>query len=114
MLFLGAIGVGTHNALAYLGLNYTTATNGVILNSFIPVMIIALSWLFLRERLPPLQLAGVGVSLAGVLDDPVAGSLDDARDVSPQRRRPARHPVDGDVVDLHDRPALAARRACTC
>ena len=51
MLVLGAIGVGTHNALAYLGLNYTTATNGVILNSFIPVMIIALSWLFLRERL---------------------------------------------------------------
>ena len=30
------IGIGTHNALAYLGLNYTTATNGVILNSFIP------------------------------------------------------------------------------
>ncbi len=67
MLFLGAIGVGTHNALAYLGLNYTTATNGVILNSFIPVMIIALSWLFLRERLTGVQLAGVGVSLAGVL-----------------------------------------------
>src|SRR5262245_51488059 len=37
---LGAIGIGTHNALAYLGLNYTTATNGVILNSFIPVMIV--------------------------------------------------------------------------
>lgn len=67
MVLLGAIGVGTHNALAYLGLNYTTATNGVILNSFIPVMIIAMSWIFLRERLSPLQLAGVGVSLAGVL-----------------------------------------------
>ena len=40
-------------ALAYLGLNYTTATNGVILNSFIPVMIVAMSWIFLRERLSP-------------------------------------------------------------
>jgi branched-subunit amino acid aminotransferase/4-amino-4-deoxychorismate lyase len=50
LAFLGVIGVGTHNALAYLGLNYTTATNGVILNSFIPVMIIAMSWLFLNER----------------------------------------------------------------
>src|SRR4051812_9333596 len=39
---LGIVGVGSHNALAYVGLNYTTATNGVILNSFIPVMIIAL------------------------------------------------------------------------
>ena len=66
LLLLGAVGVGTHNALAYLGLNYTTATNGVILNSFIPVMIVAMSWIFLRERLTPLQLAGVGVSLGGV------------------------------------------------
>jgi drug/metabolite transporter (DMT)-like permease len=76
MLVLGAIGVGTHNGLSYLGLNYTTATNGVILNSFIPVMIIALSWLFLRERLTPVQLAGVAVSLAGVLTVLSKGSLD--------------------------------------
>ena len=64
---LGAIGVGTHNSLAYLGLNYTTATNGVILNSFIPVMIVTMSWLFLREKLLPLQLVGVAISLGGVL-----------------------------------------------
>ena len=43
LLALGIIGIGTHNALAYLGLRYTTAVNGVILNSFIPVMIVALS-----------------------------------------------------------------------
>ena len=42
MVFLGAIGIGSHNALAYMGLNYTTATNGLILNSFIPVMILSL------------------------------------------------------------------------
>jgi drug/metabolite transporter (DMT)-like permease len=75
MLFLGVIGVGSHNALAYTGLNYTTATNGVILNSFIPVMIIALSWIFLRERLSGLQLTGVAVSLAGVLAILSQGSL---------------------------------------
>jgi drug/metabolite transporter (DMT)-like permease len=67
LLLLGVVGVGTHNALTYLGLNYTTAINGVMLNSFIPVMIIALSWIFLRQRLSPLQLAGVAVSLCGVL-----------------------------------------------
>ncbi|CAG0968957.1 putative cystine transporter YijE [Burkholderiales bacterium] len=75
MLGLGAIGIGTHNALAYLGLNYTTATNGVILNSFIPVMIVAIAWLFLRERLKPLQVAGVAISLAGVLAILSQGSL---------------------------------------
>jgi drug/metabolite transporter (DMT)-like permease len=26
MLLLGAVGIGTHNALAYLGVNYATAT----------------------------------------------------------------------------------------
>jgi drug/metabolite transporter (DMT)-like permease len=67
LLLLGVAGVGSHNALAYLGLNYTTAMNGVILNSFVPVMIISLSWIFLRQRLAPVQLAGVGVSLTGVL-----------------------------------------------
>jgi len=72
---LGSVGIGTHNALAYLGLNYTTATNGVILNSFIPVMIVAFSWLFLRERLTPMQLGGVGVSLAGVLAILSGGSV---------------------------------------
>jgi drug/metabolite transporter (DMT)-like permease len=67
LLLLGVVGVGTHNALTYLGLNYTTAINGVMLNSFIPVMIIALSWIFLRQRLSPLQLGGVVISLCGVL-----------------------------------------------
>ncbi len=76
LLLLGVLGVGSHNALAYLGLNYTSATNGVILNSFIPVMIIALSWLFLRQRLSNVQVAGVIVSLAGVLTILARGSLE--------------------------------------
>src|SRR5258708_22584225 len=67
LLLLGIVGVGTHNALTYLGLNYTTAINGVILNSFIPVMIIALSRIFLRQSLSWVQLVGVCVSLGGVL-----------------------------------------------
>ena len=76
MVALGALGVGTHNGLSYLGLNFTTATNGVILNSFIPVMIIMISWLFLRERLTQLQVAGVVISLTGVLTVLCKGSLD--------------------------------------
>ena len=76
MVLLGAIGIAFHNALAYLGLNFTTATNGVILNSFIPVMIIAIAWLFFGERLSAVQLAGVGISLTGVLAILSRGSLD--------------------------------------
>ena len=75
LVVLGVVGIGSHNALAFLGLNYTTATNGVILNSFIPVMIIALSWVFLRQRLSAAQLAGVVLSLCGVLAILAHGSL---------------------------------------
>src|SRR5436305_10398611 len=75
LLLLGVLGVGSHNALAYLGLNYTTATNGVILNSFVPVMIIALSWIFIGQRLSAIQLAGVAISLIGVLSILSRGSV---------------------------------------
>jgi drug/metabolite transporter (DMT)-like permease len=75
LLPLGVVGIGLHNMLAYIGLNYTTATNVVILNSFIPVMIIAIAWIFLRERLAPAQMVGVLVSLTGVLTILSQGSL---------------------------------------
>ncbi len=76
IVLLGTIGIGLHNALAYLGLNHTTATNGVILNSCIPVMIIAMAWIFFGERLQALQLAGVAVSLCGVVAILSQGSLE--------------------------------------
>ncbi|MEP7329946.1 MAG: DMT family transporter [Betaproteobacteria bacterium] len=75
MMALGVIGVGIHNTLAYLGLNFTTATNGVILNSFIPVMIITFSWAFLGEKLAPVQMLGVLISLGGVMAIITRGSL---------------------------------------
>src|SRR5258708_16680884 len=65
--WLGFWGTGLHNVFAYLGLHYTTATNGVILNSFIPVMIILLGWLIYRDTITRVQAAGVGVSVLGVL-----------------------------------------------
>lgn len=59
-------GTGLHNAFAYVGLQYTTATNGVILNSAIPVMIIVLGWAIYRDTISRLQMLGVAVSLAGI------------------------------------------------
>lgn len=67
LILMGATGVGVHNGLTYLGLNFTTVTNGVILNSFIPVMIVTISWIFLHERLALPQGVGVAISLFGVL-----------------------------------------------
>lgn len=64
---LGTLGVAGFNTLVYTGLQTTTATNGVLLNSSIPVAIMALSWAFLGERLTLRQGLGVAASLAGVL-----------------------------------------------
>ena len=76
LLFLGGMGMAAQNGLVYLGLHYTTATNGIMLNPFIPIMIIAMSWLFLREPISAIQGAGVAVSLLGVLAIVSRGSIE--------------------------------------
>ena len=67
IVWLGFWGTGLHNAFAYFGLQYTTATNGVILNSSIPILIILLGWVLYRETITRVQMLGVVVSLAGIL-----------------------------------------------
>lgn len=67
IVWLAFWGTGLHNAFAYVGLQYTTATNGVILNSSIPVMIIVLGWIIYRETITRLQALGVAISLTGIL-----------------------------------------------
>jgi drug/metabolite transporter (DMT)-like permease len=67
IVWLGFWGTGLHNAFGYVGLQYTTATNGVILNSSIPVMIIIIGWLVYRDTITRLQALGVVISMGGVL-----------------------------------------------
>jgi drug/metabolite transporter (DMT)-like permease len=73
---LGVLGVSAFNTLTYTGLKYTPATNGVLLNSVIPVLVIAINVLFLRQPLSGLQSAGVVTSLAGVLVIVAHGDVD--------------------------------------
>jgi drug/metabolite transporter (DMT)-like permease len=67
MLALGLLGTTFGNLATYTGLRFTTAVSGSILNSFVPVMIIAISWAFLGQRLRASQWTGVVISLTGVL-----------------------------------------------
>ncbi len=66
LLLLGVLGVGCFNTLVYIGLQTTTATNGVVLNSVIPILILGISRVFLGQRLGKIQIAGVLLSLGGV------------------------------------------------
>jgi drug/metabolite transporter (DMT)-like permease len=73
---LGVLGVGAFNTLTYTGLKYTAATNGVLLNSVIPILVIAINVAFLREPLRAPQAVGVVTSLAGVLIIVARGDAD--------------------------------------
>ncbi len=66
IVVLGLLGVGGYNTLAYVALNYTAATNALLLNSFIPIATIALSWAFLSKHLRGIEWLGVLLSLTGV------------------------------------------------
>jgi drug/metabolite transporter (DMT)-like permease len=67
LLLMGVLGTAIHNSLQYQGLQTTTATNVVLLNACIPMIVIVLSWLFLRQHLSARQALGVALSLAGVV-----------------------------------------------
>ena len=67
LLFFGALGTGGYNVLVYGGLQYTTAINGTLLNSFIPIVIVLFSWLLQGRRLNGQEAAGILISFTGVL-----------------------------------------------
>jgi drug/metabolite transporter (DMT)-like permease len=73
--WLGFWGTGLHNVFAYAGLQYTTATNGVILNSSVPIMIIVLAWLIYRDTITRVQSLGVAISMLGVFAILTRGDL---------------------------------------
>ncbi|MBL8523196.1 MAG: DMT family transporter [Betaproteobacteria bacterium] len=73
---LALVGTGFHNMVSYIGLQYTTATNGVMLNSAIPVLIVLLGVLFFRQRVVATQVIGVAISLTGVLAIMCKGHLE--------------------------------------
>ena len=72
---LGLLGVGGYNTLAYIALQYTAATNALLLNSFIPIATIALSWAFLKKQLNGIEWLGVLISLFGVTTIVARGEL---------------------------------------
>jgi drug/metabolite transporter (DMT)-like permease len=82
LLFFGALGTGGYNVLVYGGLQHTTAINGTLLNSFIPIMIVLISWLLLGKRLHGREASGILVSFIGVLGIVAHGELQRLRDLT--------------------------------
>lgn len=66
-LFLGLMGFFGSMTLTYLGIYLTTASSAVILQTASPITVALGAWLYLGERLRPIQWAGIALSAAGVL-----------------------------------------------
>lgn len=67
MALFGVMGGGAFGTLQFVALHFTTALNMGVVGSVSPAFIVAMSWVLFRDRLAPLQLLGVLVSLSGVL-----------------------------------------------
>ena len=67
LLLLALTGVSLFHAMVYLGLRTTTTVNAILLNSSLPLFILACSWILERERATPRQVGGILLSLAGIL-----------------------------------------------
>ena len=64
---LALTGVAIFQSLVYLGLRTTTAINAVLLNSSAPLFMLLCSWMIERESATRRQVAGMLVSLVGIL-----------------------------------------------
>jgi len=67
IVYLSLLGGGLFGALQFVGLQWTTALNVSVMNSLAPVFIAAAAAIMFRDRLTGRQVAGIAISLLGVL-----------------------------------------------
>src|SRR6476620_3723022 len=75
MVVLSATGFAVNNALSYWALQYTQALNALLIQSSGPLFVALWSLLLFRLQLTWPQLAGIAISLAGVLTIVLRGDL---------------------------------------
>jgi len=67
MLVLALLGVSGFNTLVYLGLQTTTASNAVLIQSTLPVLILILNWLIFGAVVRTGEVAAILLSMLGVV-----------------------------------------------
>lgn len=82
LIFMGILGVACFNTFAYLGLQKTTATNALLINSFIPILIILLSRIKPGVPYSFNKIVGILMSTCGVVLLVAQGSLDNLKSLS--------------------------------
>lgn len=67
VLVLGVLAIGSFNILLYTGLQSTTALNSMLIQSALPALVLIVGALVMGDGTSGRQIAGVLISLAGVL-----------------------------------------------
>ncbi|MGB5866407.1 MAG: DMT family transporter [Arcobacteraceae bacterium] len=67
LLFLAGLGISLYNTILYIALSYTTSTNALIINSIVPILILFLSFVILKQRILVHQTFGIVLSTIGVI-----------------------------------------------
>ena len=76
MLMLSFTGISCYNSMAYYGLQYTEALNGLLMQSSIPLFVAMWALVLYRIRLTFVQFAGIVISLLGVVAIIIRGDID--------------------------------------
>jgi len=81
LLLLSFTGIACYNTMAYYGLQYTEALNGLLMQSIGPLFVALWSLILYRIRLTPTQFIGIAISLSGMIAIITRGDLSVLRDV---------------------------------
>lgn len=73
--FLSLLGITFFNTFLYIALQTTTATNALLINSIIPILILVFSFFILKTRITVIQTIGILLSTFGVVFLVLKGNL---------------------------------------
>jgi len=65
--FLAIIGISLFNTILYIALQTTSATNALLINSIIPILILVISFFVLKKNITSRQVFGIVLSTIGVV-----------------------------------------------
>jgi drug/metabolite transporter (DMT)-like permease len=82
ILAMGSIGFTGFNALFYIGAHYTTAVNIGIIQGTIPIFVFVGTFLLFRTAITAKQMAGVFVTLVGIIVVTSGGSLEQLKEMA--------------------------------
>jgi drug/metabolite transporter (DMT)-like permease len=67
IMFLSALGIAAFPVFFYIGLQSTTAINGGLMQTALPLAIVLMSYLLFRDTITLRQVVGIGVAMVGAI-----------------------------------------------